>query len=242
MKIIHSVTATIKRLLASIRSTYSLAPAAPALGPASTPNINALLLHLCDGDHGRALWVLRWMAYPLREKGAKMATALLVRGGQGSGKSLFFEKLIKPMYGNQAYSADRHSSHFNSWMSAQRFVVVDGLDWMNQNPAQLKGLLTSSNVIIERKGSPAAVEANRMNFVFMSGAFEALPIDNGDRRFMVIEQPARLPPAVYWAVAEEINNGGIEAFHDFLIAQLAMDDFGPRTLPAKPNVRALEAA
>ena len=36
-------------------------------------------------------FVLNWLAYPLQHPGAKMATALVIHGPQGTGKNLFFE-------------------------------------------------------------------------------------------------------------------------------------------------------
>jgi len=50
-----------------------------------------MLGHLCNHDDVVVDWVLRWLAYPLQNVGAKLDTALLFHSDmQGSGKSLFF--------------------------------------------------------------------------------------------------------------------------------------------------------
>ena len=61
-------------------------------------DLTALLVHLvsesADTDKGiteTLNFVLDWLAFPLQNPGAKMATALIFHGPQGTGKNLFFE-------------------------------------------------------------------------------------------------------------------------------------------------------
>jgi putative DNA primase/helicase len=230
MKIVNGIKFALNRTLASIRDAISSLEPLPPLGPVSTPSINALLLNLCEGDRDRALWVLRWLAYPLRNEGAKMATALLVAGVAGSGKSLFFDQLIAGIYGCHAVKPGERLGHmFNSWMSRKRYVLVDELRSDHVSPAALKTMITSQSIMIDGKGVQSTLERNKMNFVFLTSHVDALPaIDDCDRRFMVLTPSRVLPPAVYAAVAGEIAHGGVEAFHYFLTQQLEMDDFTTR--------------
>ena len=39
-------------------------------------------------------WVLKWLAYPIQHPGAKMRTALVLHGPQGTGKNMFFEAIM----------------------------------------------------------------------------------------------------------------------------------------------------
>lgn len=230
MKIVNAIKSGLNLVLASIRSAFGSLGPTPALGPVSTPNINALLLSLCEGDRDRALWVLRWLAYPLRNEGAKMATALLVAGVAGSGKSLFFDQLIAEIYGCYAVKPGERLGHvFNSWMSRKRYVLVDEMRADSVSPAALKHMITSQSMVIDQKGKQTCLERNTMNFVFLTSQIDALPgIDDCNRRFMVLTPSKALPPAVYTAVAGEIAHGGVEAFHYFLTQQLEMDDFTTR--------------
>ena len=43
-------------------------------------------------------WLLQWMAYPLQNPGAKMGSAVVMHGPQGTGKSLIFTTLAE-IYG-----------------------------------------------------------------------------------------------------------------------------------------------
>ncbi len=56
-----------------------------------------LLYYLCSGEQNAlelANWVIRWLAYPIQNPGAKMRTALIFHGQQGTGKNLFFESIM----------------------------------------------------------------------------------------------------------------------------------------------------
>lgn len=232
MSIITTIQSAVCRIAAAIAAAYKTSAGQPALGPAATPNINALLLNLCDGDHDRALWVLRWLAYPLRNEGAKMATALLVSGAPGSGKSLFFEQVILPIYGNQGTIPRQPiNSPFNDWMAGKRLVLVDEFRATTSIISLVKQLISNSTIAINSKGYAEQVERNHMNFVFISGVTNPLNRDSNNRRFMVIEPRNALPQVVYAGVAQEIVNGGIEEFHHFLRQQLDTDDFCAFTAP-----------
>src|SRR3990172_6803116 len=57
-----------------------------------------LLEYLCSADpNARELfqWVLRWMAYSLQHPGAKMSSAIILHGPQGTGKSAVFQTYAK---------------------------------------------------------------------------------------------------------------------------------------------------
>lgn len=205
-------------------------------GPVSMPYVNMAISHLCNDDPATIEWLLRWIAYPLRHPRAKMATAVWVRGGQGSGKNLIFEQLMGAMYGDAALMVNHEfNSPFNGWADGKRLALVDEFDHQRDG-AQLKNLLTSTKLIITRKGLPHKIVRNRLNFVFLSGHIDALPATHGNRRFFVIEQPSPLPREFYDAAADEILRGGVDMFREYLTEQLDMGDFNERT-PAPRQLR-----
>ena len=62
----------------------------------------------------------RWLAYPLQHVGAKLRTAVLMHSEmQGSGKSLFFEGVMRPIYGRYAATLGQHQmeSQYTDWQS-----------------------------------------------------------------------------------------------------------------------------
>lgn len=203
-----------------------MAPATRAI-PASCININTLLLHLCDWDQCTYRYVLKWLAYPLQNPGAKMQYALVVNGELGTGAAMFFENVIGPIYGDTARNIQAASLEgtLSSWATGARFITVNGA-FTDRAAAILKGLIISDTL---RVRAPYATqshnEKNCMNFVFLSGSRGFLPVGAGNRRFMVIETPPARERLFYMAVAAEIQAGGAEAFRDYLMSAVDLGDF-----------------
>ncbi|NML62245.1 hypothetical protein HHL21_14405 [Massilia sp. RP-1-19] len=231
-----NMTAIASRLAESskvfVRTLALLTRPAPTRMPSCCVNINALLLHLCDFDHELYGYVLKWLAYPLRHPGAKMNRALIFNGGAGSGKSLFFNRVVTGLYGGEARHVNDSvlTASFNAWAASARFVLAED-DLTNQAQVTLKRLISSDIVTINGKGVPEYAEPNRMNFVFLSGAADFLPASVGDRRFVVIEVPPARGPLFYRAVRDEIDNGGVDAFREYLMRGIDLGTFDQYTLP-----------
>lgn len=198
--------------------------------------IRTLLAHLCNGDEDLEMWILRWLAYPLRNPGAKMPTSIIMHGDEGSGKNFFFEKVVKAIYGDYGYviGNDQLESKFNDWASMRLFMVADEVVTraeLKQMKGKLKGLISGETVIVNPKGMPEHVEKNQMNFVFLSNELQPLALDKTDRRYLVVWTPPALGPAFYQDVGREIAQGGVQAFYHFLVHELDMGDFTAHTKP-----------
>lgn len=214
-------------------------PLKPKHDPELIKPILALLASLCDAED-RAdeymEWILRWLAYPLQHPGAKMQTALLMFGEkQGTGKSLFFEGVMLPIFGDYGTVASQHQldSTFTSWRSKKLFVLFEEVlsrDDKYSHNGTLKYMITGKTMNINEKNLPARDERNHMNSVFLSNEPQPIPIELEDRRFMVIEARRKQDPAFYNQVKDAIAKGAIEAFYHFLLT-LPLDDFNEHTKP-----------
>jgi hypothetical protein len=198
--------------------------------------IRTLLSHLCNGVEELETWIARWLAYPLRNAGAKMETSIIMHGDEGSGKNFFFEKVVKAIYGEYGYVIGNAQleSNFNDWASMKLFMVADEVVTraeLKQMKGKLKYLVSGDTVIVNPKGLPEHSEANQMNFVFLSNELQPLALDKTDRRYLVIWTPPALARDFYVGVAEEIKAGGIEAFYHYLMYELDMGDFNEHTKP-----------
>jgi hypothetical protein len=207
--------------------------------------IRVLLLHLCDGNHELETWILRWLAFPLRNPGAKMETSIIMHGDEGSGKNFFFEKVVKAIYGEYGYVIGNAQleSNFNDWASMKLFMVADEVVTraeLKQMKGKLKYLVAGDTVIVNPKGLPEHAEKNQMNFVFLSNELQPLALDKTDRRYLVVWTPPALGADFYKGVWKEIEAGGIQAFYHYLMYELDMGDFNEHTKPlyneAKDNL------
>jgi putative DNA primase/helicase len=186
-----------------------------------------------DGDVFN--WILKWLAYPLQHRGAKMHSALVVHGGQGTGKSRFFEAYAK-IYGpyGRVLGQEALEDKFNAdWSEKKLFILADEVlarQDMYHIKNRLKGFITSDTIRVNPKNVAAHNEKNQMNIVFLSNERQPLALENDDRRHLVLWVPPKLDDAFFTAVNDEIDQGGIEALHQYLL-DLDLGDFRPWTKP-----------
>lgn len=187
-------------------------------------------------------WILRWLAYPLQYPGAKLHTALVFHGQQGTGKSRFFESYAR-IYGEygQVLNQGALEDKFNSdWTERKLFVVCDEVAAKSEIYTlknQLKNLITGEWVRVNPKNIAAHRERNHMNLCFLSNEGQPLILEPDDRRHCVIYTPRKLDESWYDDLSAEIANGGIEALHHHLL-HLDLGDFKPWSKP--PATKAKE--
>jgi len=202
-----------------------------------------LLEYICSGeDHPREVyrWVLRWLAYPIQFPGAKMKTALVIHGGQGVGKNLFFEAVMKIYgeYGRVVGQADIEDK-FNDWVSRKLFLLANEVvarQELFHQKNKLKALITDDTIRINPKNVAAHYESNHMNMVFLSNESQPVVLDADDRRYMAIWTPKKRDKEFYRGVMDEIHNGGIEALHQYFL-DLDLGDFNNGMLPMETRAR-----
>jgi phage/plasmid primase-like uncharacterized protein len=214
-------------------------PLKPKPNAALVEPILALLESLCSAEDNVdecVAWILRWLAFPLQNPGAKMQTALLMFGEkQGTGKSLFFQDVVAPIYGDYGTVASQHQldSTFTAWRSRKLFVLFEEVlsrDDKYSHNGTLKYMITGKSMSINQKNLPERTERNHLNGAFLSNEPQPIPIELEDRRFMVIEARAKQSKEFYDEVSAAIAAGGVEAFYHFLLS-FPLDGFNEHTKP-----------
>lgn len=209
--------------------------------PGNFAPILELLNHLCAdsaesdaGVYDVMDWVLKWLALPLQRPGAKMRTALVFHGPQGTGKNLFFE-VIAAIYGRYALVVGQAEleEKYNDWMSQKLFLIGDEViakQELYDQKNKLKTFITGTVVHIHGKFLPLRTERNHINVVFLSNEEQPLALEPSDRRYFVIYTPPQRADGLYQEVAQCIKNGGIEAFYHHLM-HLQLGDFNEFSKP-----------
>lgn len=211
--------------------------------PGSCEKLLQLISYLCSGEKNPEVfhWLIRWMAYPLQHPGAKMHSAVIMHGPQGTGKSMVFKALAR-IYGYKR--ADRNyavvlnqrgvEDKFNSdWADSKLFILAEEIVtraemWHIKN--ELKELVTGERVRINPKGLDAYYQTNQLNIVYLSNENQPLPIENDDRRHCVIWTPPELDKTIYADILDEMEAGGVEAFYEYLL-NIDLGKFGVGTRP-----------
>ncbi len=195
-----------------------------------------LMCHLCNQDQDTIDWVVRWLAYPLQNVGAKLDTALLFHSDvHGSGKSLFFGEVMRRIYGSYAAILGQHQleSQYTDWRSRLLYAVFEEVLSRTEKHNQMgtiKHMITGQTQRIERKFVSGWEEANHMNGVFLSNEIQPFPLEPSDRRFLVVWPKATLSMELQQRVSFELDNGGPAAFYQLLL-DYDLADFTPHTKP-----------
>lgn len=201
----------------------------------------ALLVHLisesADTNTGVTEvlnFVLDWLAYPLQQPGAKMATALVFHGPQGTGKNLFFEAYAR-IFGEYAavIGQAQLESRYNDWASRKLFLIGDEIVASNElghHKNLLKSLVTGETIQVEAKFQAVRTERNHCNFVFLSNDARPLALERDDRRHLVIYCPPKREAAFYTCAYQSLSHGAVQAFYALLL-QRDLGDFHSHTLP-----------
>lgn len=211
---------------------------------ASCDRLISLLRYLCgeEGDENTPIsdWVLRWAAYPLQHVGAKMQTAVVMYGEEGTGKNLFWGA-VRAIYGDHAclITQMQLQGQFNSWLSAKLFLIANEVvtrHEMRAHVGYLKNLITEPEIYINRKMVDERREENHANMVFLSNELQPLQINPRDRRYMVIRTPGAREEEVYKAVGAEIRAGGAGALYRYLL-ELELGDFNEHAKPLETQAK-----
>ena len=193
-----------------------------------------LLKHLCADDEKVVSWILDWIAYPLQNLGAKMPTAVIMHGDEGSGKNLFWEivQFFYDEYGS-VVGQDQLESKFNDYLSKKLFIIGDEVlsrQEMRHLKGKLKAMISGKTLQIETKMMPVRPEANHVNLVFLSNELQPNALDASDRRHLVVWTPPKRDFSFYKEVRQCIDAGGREAFYKTLIER-DLSEFNPYDSP-----------
>lgn len=197
-----------------------------------------LLWNMCANETNQQQvydWILCWLAYPLQHPGAKMQSAIVIHGPQGSGKSRFFEAYAK-IHGRcgRVLGQEALEDKFNAdWAEAKTFILADEVmarAEMYHIKNRLKGLITGDTIRVNPKNVAAHNEKNQMNIVFLSNERMPLVLEDDDRRYCVVWVPPKMDERFFSELNDEIDNGGVVALHQHLL-MLQLGDFKPWTKP-----------
>jgi len=167
-----------------------------ALRPSAEGSADLFLDHLrhvvCQDNDASYEWVLMWFAALVQHPERLTGTALVLRGEQGSGKSIVGEVMGK-ILGEALYGAvskpDELTGRFNSHHQGKLLLQVEEGFFAGDKSAigALKHMITSATVRIERKFMDAFDVPNYMRLLITSNEGWVIPAGLGERRFMVLD-------------------------------------------------------
>lgn len=180
-----------------------------------------LLRYLCSDDEAVMDWLMCWLAHIVQRPGKKMPTAVVMHGGEGTGKNLLMETFGAIMGRHFTVVGQRElESQWNEWASGKLFVIGDEVvsrAELKHHKGVLKALITSTDVQVSAKFQDLRSERNCMHLVFFSNEVTPLLLDPSDRRYMVVWTQQRGDAGMYQRFVAWRDAGGAAALFDELL-------------------------
>ncbi len=157
--------------------------------------------------------VLDYLALLTQKPAQKIHFALLVRGSQGTGKS-WIGNLMERIIGRPNVvrpSNDEVVSRWTHWMEGAQLAIVEELMTLGRLEVanRLKPVITDPMIRIEEKNCSLYSIPNHLNFICFTNHDDALKIEHGDRRWLVVFSPAtKQEPDYYDRLFAYLEHGG----------------------------------
>jgi hypothetical protein len=178
-----------------------------------------LVYYICKDNEDHAEQIMDWLAMLVTAWDEKPGWHLLLRGKQGVGKGMIMRPMLwylKPHHQKDVKPVNL-DSRFNGFLT-RRLISVNELK-MNTRGATtghdiynvVKGYTSgdSDTITVEYKGMEQVEVRDLSGWVLMSNELTPLPLEEDDRRFMVIETPdEKLPAAEYREISKWLKTGG----------------------------------
>jgi len=182
---------------------------------------------LANGDKKHAKYIIKWTAWTLQHPDQRAETALVFRGGQGTGKGLW-GRLLCEIFGQHGVHISSHrqlTGNFNKHLLDCAVLFADEAFWPGDKSSEgtLKRIVTENTIMIEPKFFDATMNVNRLHIVMASNMNWVVPAAIDDRRFAVFDVSAKYQndKEYFTPLYQEMENGGGAAMlHDLLAMDL----------------------
>jgi len=188
----------------------------------SCPLIYKLMTHILGGQNLEVEHFTNWLAYIFQTR-KKAMTAWVLQGVPGTGKGIFYTKVLRPLFGNEHVpmrALQNIEEQFNLYMRQALFLVVDEFHMASANSGamkiadKLKNAITENTMTIRAMRSNQVEMPNYTNFIFLTNRMDAVKIEEGDRRYNIAPRQEQKLEHVYPEVIEGIDDISAE-LHKF---------------------------
>ena len=180
----------------------------------SCPLIYKLMTHILGGSALEVEHFTNWLAYIFQTK-KKAMTAWVLQGVPGTGKGIFYTKVLRPLFGNEHVpmrALQNIEEQFNLYMRQALFLVVDEFHMASANSGtmkiadKLKNAITENTMTIRAMRSNQVEMPNYTNFIFLTNRMDAVKIEEGDRRYNIAPRQEQKLEHVYPEVIDGIDD------------------------------------
>lgn len=192
---------------------------------------------ICAGNAQHADWLVNWIAHMIQRPWERPESAIVLRGGEGSGKGTLGRALVRlaGAHGLHITAPGHLVGRFNAHLRSCLFLFADEAFFAGDRASEgvLKGLVTEPTLMLEAKGIDAVPAPNRLHVLMATNNAWAVPAGRDARRFFVLDVADHVArdTGYFGKLNREMDGGGLAAFlYDMLRRDLST--FDPRNPPA----------
>lgn len=207
-----------------------------------------LLEHIFTGlpPKDRA-WFLDWLAYKVQQPAGKLATAVVLTGASGIGKSFIGEtygKGFAPAYA-EISNDDLHSQFNFDWLADKLFILGNEISAPDRraDADRIKNLITQEFNHINDKYGAKFSQRSYASYLLTSNYKDPLMIRADERRFQMFGSVAKPPPPesfgrlIHW----RDHQNGIARLLGFMLKYPISSSFNPTAPAYETEAKALAA-
>jgi hypothetical protein len=197
---------------------------------------------ICDGDRVRFSYLMGWMARMLQFPAEQGEVAVVLKGGEGTGKGTLAKALLHIIghHGFAISNAKHLIGNFNGHLRDAIFLFADEAFFAGDKThvGTLKSLITEPYLTVEAKFQNAVQTPNRLHVMMASNDEWVVPAALDARRFfvLVVSQNRANDHDYFAAIWEQMEAGGYTAMlHDLLALDLTT--FNVRAVPVTAGLQ-----
>ena len=160
----------------------------------SCPTIYKIIHHMLGNGDEEFERLINWIAYIFQTK-QKTGVSWVLTGVQGTGKGLFYSRILRPLFGNAHVpmkALQNIEEQFNHYMRTALFLVVDEFHMGSASQGATKIADKLKNQITEPTQTIRGMRSNQhevpsyTNFVFLTNRLDAVNLEEAqDRRYNI---------------------------------------------------------
>jgi hypothetical protein len=197
---------------------------------------------ICDSDQERFDYLMGWMARMVQRPAEQGEVAVVMKGGEGTGKGTLAKALLRIMgqHGLAISNAKHLISNFNGHLRDAILLFADEAFFAGDRAhvGVLKSIITEPYLTIEAKFQNAVQMPNSLHVMMASNEEWVVPASLDARRFFVLEviDSAKNNHAYFGEIWAQMDAGGYAAMlSDLLNMDLA--HFNVRAVPATEGLQ-----
>lgn len=193
--------------------------------------------NICSGVEEHFVYLVSWMARCVQEPDSPGEVAVVLRGGRGTGKSVF-ARVFGNLFGRHflPVSDPKHLvGSFNAHLRDTVLLFGDEAFYAGdkKHESVLKTLITEETLVIEGKGVDAEAAPNFTHLIMASNESWVVPAGADERRFFVMDvgSAQKQNQEYFRQLMIDMESGGYENLLHFLMTY-DLSEFEVRKVPA----------